>query len=382
MGLLEVLAGGYVSGIAFKHFVKKAKLPAAATLSFEEICMRAGYSVQNHIVTTEDGYYLRLFRLSGKGQPFTSQKKPVLMTHGLTQSAISFVINQAASPLAFTLADNDYDVWLINTRGSHLSRMHATLNSAEAKYWDFTSQDIASKDLPAAIDFVKAASGKSKISCIGQSQGAISLMGMLMIKPEYNDSLQVLALLNPAGGNISVESMFFRYYLSPVTHALYKYLGWHFVANKPSSFMPKLFVRFPELMAKLHKSRFDVTINGDSNEHLPVYVSQLGSGTSLKNFEYLRQSKQRKDPRLFGFDCGTKTPRCYDYSLIKTKLALFGAKYDTITSPKDFDQLLLQLPKNQIVYMVKDLPLDHFGVLVSKASGYQQAVLQVLREHS
>mmetsp|Transcript_8101 Transcript_8101/g.15943 ORF Transcript_8101/g.15943 Transcript_8101/m.15943 type:complete len:393 (+) Transcript_8101:1275-2453(+) len=392
MGFLKALAGGYLGWLAFKNFLSKASLPAATTQSFEEICLRAGYPVETHIVRTEDGYFLRLFRLTKKGKPFSSaDKKPVLLTHGLTHNAASFVVNQAASPLAFTLADNDYDVWLLNTRGNYHSRMHESLTSADAQFWNFTSEDIAQKDLPAAIDFVKASSGKQKISYVGHSQGALTFMMLLMRKPEYNQSVNVAALLNPGGGKLTLGPGYFKYYMSQRTQALYEYLGWNYIGDKPSLGLPRFFARFPSLAEKLYASRFDVSLNGDKARHLPVYVTHFSGGTSLKNFKYLKQLNDRKDPRFFAFDYGaqenlavygSKTPPVYDYSQIKAKLAIFGSKHDIIITPKDTEALLLNLPKEQVVYVNQNMPLDHFGVLASKENGYQREVLEVFREHS
>lgn len=391
MGAFKLFLGGLLGWVGFKRYINTAKLPVAAAQSFEEICLQAGYALETHFVRTEDGYVLRLFRLSSQHKPFASHKKPVLLTPGLTHSAASFVVNQAGAPLAFTLADNDYDVWLLNTRGNFLSRVHATLSPSDPKYWDFTSEDIAAKDLPAAIDFVKASSRQAKISYIGHSQGALTLMMLLMKKPQYNASLSVAALLNPSGAHVSLQPSYFKFFLSERTHRVYGYLHWHFVADKPGLGMPRFFARFPTLAAKLYKGRFDISLTGDSAEHLPVYASHFGGGTSLKNMKFLGQLLSRKDPRFFSFDYGREgnlaaygsaTPPVYNYAEITTKLAIFGAKYDTVLTPHDLDLLLQHLPKDKVVYLEKDLPLDHFGVIASKEVGYQKALLQVLQEHA
>ena len=56
------------------------------------------------------------------------------MVHGLTHSAHTFVISQNSTPPAFKLADNNYDVWLLNTRGCYLSRLHTTLKPYQKEY--------------------------------------------------------------------------------------------------------------------------------------------------------------------------------------------------------------------------------------------------------
>lgn len=39
---------------------------------------------------------------------------------------------------AYILADNGYDVWLGNIRGTKYSKAHATLKATNKDFWDFT----------------------------------------------------------------------------------------------------------------------------------------------------------------------------------------------------------------------------------------------------
>lgn len=56
-------------------------------LTFEEIVTRKGYPLSSYHVTTEDGYILKLFRISGKknsqNEKNNKSKKVVLLQHGL-----------------------------------------------------------------------------------------------------------------------------------------------------------------------------------------------------------------------------------------------------------------------------------------------------------
>jgi lysosomal acid lipase/cholesteryl ester hydrolase len=91
------------------------------------------------------------------------------MVHGLTHTGHTFLINQGTKPPALVLVDEGYDVWLGSTRGNHYSRKHKTLDPSDPAFWDWTSIDIARHDLPAMIRYVKAETGRPKISYIGHS---------------------------------------------------------------------------------------------------------------------------------------------------------------------------------------------------------------------
>jgi len=45
------------------------------------------------------------------------------------QDALTWLINGPDEALAFILADNGYDVWISNTRGTKYSRGHTSLSS-------------------------------------------------------------------------------------------------------------------------------------------------------------------------------------------------------------------------------------------------------------
>ncbi|CAN6574204.1 unnamed protein product [Malus baccata var. baccata] len=87
-----------------------------------------GYTCQEHKVTTEDGYILGLQRIPmGRSGDETPNKKPVLLQHGLLVDASAWLLNPPDQALAFILADNGFDVWLANTRGTNSSRGHTSL---------------------------------------------------------------------------------------------------------------------------------------------------------------------------------------------------------------------------------------------------------------
>jgi len=90
---------------------------------FGELCTLYGYTHEEHVVLTKDGYLLGLHRLpSKKGQrrsnPGGSTGKPVVyLHHGLLMNSEVWVcLTDASRSLPFVLAEQGYDVWLGNNR--------------------------------------------------------------------------------------------------------------------------------------------------------------------------------------------------------------------------------------------------------------------------
>jgi pimeloyl-ACP methyl ester carboxylesterase len=55
-------------------------------------------------------------------------KPAVIMLHGLIDSSDSYILNGPGKAPGFIAADEDYDVWVPNTRGNRYSIMHETLD--------------------------------------------------------------------------------------------------------------------------------------------------------------------------------------------------------------------------------------------------------------
>jgi hypothetical protein len=64
-------------------------------------------------------------------------------------SSAAWVANSPGESLAFILHDRGYDMWLANVRGSTWGLRHAHLSPRDAKFWQFSWDDMALSDLPA-----------------------------------------------------------------------------------------------------------------------------------------------------------------------------------------------------------------------------------------
>lgn len=92
------------------------------------------------------------------------------MQHGFIDSADTWVVNNESLAPAFVLANEGFDVWLGNNRGNRYS--HRNLSPSVTDFWNFTFQEMAMLDLPAAFRYIARVTGR-KIHYIGHSQGTL-----------------------------------------------------------------------------------------------------------------------------------------------------------------------------------------------------------------
>jgi len=113
---------------------------------------------------TSDNIQLRLTRYSG------GRKGPVILIHGLGVGSSIFSIDTIETNLLEFLFANQYDVWLLDFRAS------IDLPYAASQ---FTADDIATKDYPAAIERVREVTGAATVQVLAHCYGAMTFsMGL------------------------------------------------------------------------------------------------------------------------------------------------------------------------------------------------------------
>ena len=178
-----------------------------------------GYDLEDHTVTTEDGYYLRVQRVIVPGR--TAKGYPVLIMHGLFQSSGSFVTSEERS-LAFWLAQRGYDVYMGNNRGI-FDMGHREYSRWDPRFWDYTIHDLAQYDVPALVEHVCRHAGSDTLAYLGHSQGNAILFLALHhgVVPEIGKRISYFGALAPAAYTGALVTRFRLKYLSHVD----KHLG-------------------------------------------------------------------------------------------------------------------------------------------------------------
>lgn len=149
-----------------------------------ELIISRGFVPEQHLVTTDDGYILVVFRIIN---PYIKHvKRPIILWHGLGVSSDSWLYStegringsgiyvennllvndcheSVTNSLGFTLAACGYDVWLPNSRSGHYSVGHIKLDSSrDPQYWKFSLTELALYDILAVVEFVLRTTGHSK----------------------------------------------------------------------------------------------------------------------------------------------------------------------------------------------------------------------------
>src|SRR3954471_22544172 len=113
-----------------------------------------------HSVPTSDGAEIKLtrYRFGDKG--------PLVLAPGYGNAARAFAIDTVPKNWVQYLGEHGYDVWLLDYRASP---------ELQASFTQFTVDDIAMRDWPAAIETVRNQTGQDSVQAMGHCVGGLSL---------------------------------------------------------------------------------------------------------------------------------------------------------------------------------------------------------------
>lgn len=105
---------------------------------------KENFKIDLHHVTTKDGYILSLYNIQPKLRSASNQSKPriAFFVHGLLGSAGEFVSSGQNRSAAYFFANQGYDVWLSNLRGTFLAQNHTKFDANTVEYWQFSWHEM------------------------------------------------------------------------------------------------------------------------------------------------------------------------------------------------------------------------------------------------
>lgn len=194
--------------------------PIVCDLSY--YARRVGLDVEKFDVETEDGFIINLYHVydpldnPARGAAAKSEKSkpkfPVLLIHGLLQSAGAYCVNDDDS-LAFYLCKAGFDVWLGNNRCGFAPK-HATLRYDDPRLWCWNIRHMGVMDLYALTTRVLGLTGFEKTGLVCHSQGTTQALVALAKeqRPELGEKLTVFCALAPAAyAGPLIEKMYFKF---------------------------------------------------------------------------------------------------------------------------------------------------------------------------
>ncbi len=114
------------------------------------------------VVPTRDGAVVALHRHAVPGGP------PVLLVHGISSNGRFWDLDPELS-LAAWLQARGWDAWVLDLRGHG----HAAEAAPTPLSYDWTVDTYGREDAPAAVDFVRRATGFSRVAWVGHSMGGM-----------------------------------------------------------------------------------------------------------------------------------------------------------------------------------------------------------------
>ncbi|KAF5298367.1 hypothetical protein FQR65_LT01145 [Abscondita terminalis] len=347
-------------------------------LDVKQLIAKEGYPVETHKMITEDQYVLRTIRIPyGKNNQINTKRPAVLLFSGLICCAADWV-NMEQKSLGFILAENGYDVWLGNARGSTLSKKHLRYNPIKhaKEFWNYGIHEVAYYDLPANIDYIKNVTGQDKIFYIGYSHGTTAWFALMASRPEYNKAIRCMAALAPAmlfGNSKNIIIDFLHTYMKELEelvqlYDLYEILPHNSIVPATAELLCHENSMFREICAALFFFIAGYSPDYLNRTRIPVIVSNTPSGCSFLQIKHYVQLYYTEHFQQYDYDkkenlriYGTETPRKYDVSKITAPVTAYYGSADILVSYIDAERTISALPN--VVFAKKIARYNHFDVM-------------------
>ncbi|XP_018305084.1 gastric triacylglycerol lipase-like isoform X1 [Mycetomoellerius zeteki] len=348
------------------------------TLDFVGLVEKYGYPTEEHYVITEDGYILIIHRILRsplfKGH---QRKKIVFLQHGIICSSDCWVMISAKKDLAFLLADEGYDVWLGNFRGTSYCRSHIKISPRNKEFWQFSHHEMGTRDLPAMIDYVLNYTKQQTLHYIGHSMGTTTLFILLSMKPEYNSKINLGICLAPIAiwkERIPLPEYIFNK-MPKIAEFLYSNeiyevaslsstsitIGRTLCTDKAITQVICIAIIF--LIAGSDPAQFNTTA-------LPEILSNYPNGASVRTFEHFIQNMITKEFQTYDYGYagnykhyGQILPLIYDLKKVTAPLAIFYGVNDMVALKPNILETYRHLPNVILLEEIQYKLFSHLDFL-------------------
>ncbi|KAI8467151.1 MAG: Alpha/Beta hydrolase protein [Monoraphidium minutum] len=373
-----------------------------------------GYPLEEHFVTTADGYILRMFRIphgppaactarggaanasaagGGGGEagaqacgaaPAGAARPVAFMQHALLDSSAGWVLLGPGRALALQLVDAGFDVWLANSRGNRYSRNHTTLDPGGAAFWRFSWADMADHDVPAMVGHALAVTGQDQVVYFGYSQGSMIGLAALSSQPALAARVSLAVLMAPVAFTAHMASPPFVLTVRAGLDRRLEAAGWNeWGGHHPAgaAAMQAGCRWAPRACAFYLTAICGANPRGNLGPAtLEALMGHLPVGTSVRNMALWSQAVRRGSATQllrydFGGDCaggrpcnmrayGQEQPPGFNLTQITTQIALYTGDRDTISPPADVALLRAALAPGVIAAHAAHPDYGHLDLLL------------------
>lgn len=367
--------------------------------SAPQLITSRGFKYEIHYFVSQDGFINAIHRIVNPKFPVT--RSAILLFHGITGASSNFLCDDltghidepltfVGSNIGFELAKRGHDVWLIDQRATPFSSNHTRYKSYQKEYWNWSLDEIALLDLPAAIDYIRGCTKRHQIGYIGHSQGSQVMFMLLSRIPKYNNLIQPAVFLAPTfylGHTVFMTSALLRFLPYQQIELLLKKLGGKLTNAVITDILTEVcrvnpYNELCKLFGFIHLSfgSFLIipTLPNLKYHKMPVFLSSaLYQTVSARQLAHNIQIVRTDEPRMIDYSpevnmklYGTTTPPLYDPSIITCKtMAFFSAVSDSMTDPIGVQKLRQRLPVPLIYdHVIKDPSFGHASFIFAERS--------------
>ncbi|KAI1803762.1 alpha/beta-hydrolase [Daldinia bambusicola] len=333
---------------------------------FVDLCAMYGYTAEEHVLQTKDGYLLGIHRLAWrKGEedmkvndgPASVKKRVVYLHHGLLMNSEVWVcLTDAQRCLPFVLVERGFDVWLGNNRGNKYSKKSINYPPTTTEFWNFSIDEFAFHDIPDTINYILETTKQQSLSYIGFSQGTAQAFASLAVHPKLNEQVNVFIALAPAMSPAGLNNGIVDALIKASPQVLFLLFGRRSILSSATMWQSIL---YPPLFMKVIDMGLSFlfgwkTKNISVSQKLAAYP-HLYSFTSTKSVVHWFQIIRNQSFQMYDDD--VQTPLSINTSSKYTKVAKYPTRniktpivlvYGGSDSLVDIEVMMRELPNRTV----------------------------------
>lgn len=373
-GLPAVVTGlGVDSGISIATPAVGGKPHDSSPEPLDMISAR-GFIGEAFDIKSRDGAPLSVYHMVN---PLADQKTlnrfPVLVAHGLSGDSSQLLSNSAESKprkptigtlsidvgdisLPFMLSNNNFDVWLVDARGTNLKnhKISTEFDFFEAnKFWNYTLDEQAQLDLASVIDFVLAQTDSPKLHYLSYSESTFFMFALLTSQPQYQEKMVSAVTIAPVAYVTHIRGSLLPLLIAAST--MPDQINGNYI---PPAISDTVGVGIRKICTTKWAGSTICTIasrglagQGESQDDFSTLYSTAFKSTSIKSLKHFYQLHIQKRFGMYDYGLlgnirayGQPTPPNYNLANIKLPtLILVRGGTDFLSTPEDQEILLSQL---------------------------------------